>query len=176
MDQGNLILLLRDEARDKEQPYAFDDNELLRAINTAISDYSRHRPRVKKEVLSLIAGQTDYPLPSDYQTYVKGLEDYEVYTGTLYLDDAPVTPVMVPYFYLGSHDIVSVPETDTPIIVDYCVWKLYSDMVIDGTDVSQVKIGKLDIQFANIDQITDLAKKRYENYVRAVKKVVGYHG
>lgn len=176
MDQANLQATLRDEARDREEPYVFEPDELDRAINAAVADYSRYRPRTKRAILTLTPGSTEIPLPNDYQTYVKGLEDYEVYSSTVYLDEAPSTSIEVPYFYLGCHNATSVPEADMPIILDYCVWKLYSNMIIDGTDVSQVKIGKLDIEFANIDQITELAQKRLDNYLRAVKKPVGAVG
>lgn len=174
MDEIALMMALRTEIGDKEKPYRYEEAELLGFIQGAISNYALFRPSHKRAVLTLQPGVQEYPLPEDFQTWTRGLEEYEVLDKTLYLDYPVTGPINVRYTYLGGYDISSMPEGVQSIIIDYCMWKLLSDAVREGSEISELKLGKgLDIKFDNFDQINELADKRYKSYLAAVQRPIG---
>jgi hypothetical protein len=174
MDQATLVKNLRQEIADQEEPYRFDDPGLFRLMEEAIGDYSKYRPARKKGSISLVPEQTEYPLPEDYQTWISGLEDYEVVGDMLYLDFTPSSSDYIPFIYLSDHDIDSAPTRDAGIILDYCMWKLLETIVREGAEISGLKLGKgLDIKFQNFDQIREEASKRKDSYLCRVQVPVG---
>jgi hypothetical protein len=174
VEQTDLIAALRQEIGDKEQPYKYDDSALLVYIKSAVSDYSLYRPRRKRGTIYLREDLLEYPLPAGYQTWVMGLENYDVIDDTLYLDAYPKKPFDLTFVYLGDHDIASLPDNAQSIIIDYCMWKLLSDAVREGSEISELKLGKgLDIRFNNFDQIRELAQQRYDSYLAAVRNPIG---
>lgn len=46
--------------------YTFEDEELIVFINSAVRTYSKYRPRKKPYTFSLISGQSNYTLPTDW--------------------------------------------------------------------------------------------------------------
>ncbi|MCP1306490.1 phage adaptor protein [Paenibacillus tyrfis] len=173
MDQTALLTALRAEIGDKDKPYRYDDAALLGFIRGAVYDYSQYRPLRRRGTLNFQPGQQEYTLPADLQTWVTGLEKYEVLDNIVYLDRPPAASYSVAYTYLGNHDIVSMPEA-LSLVLDFCMWKLLSDAVREGSEISELKLGKgLDIKFDNFDQIKELADKRYKSYLAAVTKPVG---
>ncbi|MBU7314057.1 hypothetical protein [Paenibacillus oleatilyticus] len=174
MDQTALLTALRAEIGDKEQPYRYNDKELLEFVQSAVYDYSQYRPRRRRGILNIQPEVLEYTLPADFQTWVVGLEAYEVLDNILYLNSSPVASYSVAYTYLGNHDIASMPEGALSLILDFCTWKLFSDAVREGSEISELKLGKgLDIKFDNFDQINELADKRRNSYLAAVTKPVG---
>ncbi|MDR6883027.1 hypothetical protein [Bacillus sp. 3255] len=174
MDQTTLLIALRTEINDLEEPYRYEDWALLDFVQSAVSDYSRYRPRHRRGSITLLPNMSEYKLPEDYQTWIKGLEDYEILDDILYLDFPPLGPLVVPFTYLGDHDIASLPNAATSLILDYCMWKMLSDVVREGSEISELKLGKgLDIKFDNFDQITELAETRRCSYLASVQKPVG---
>ncbi|MDO3680632.1 hypothetical protein [Paenibacillus ehimensis] len=174
MDQMALLTALRAEIGDKEEPYRYDDEELLEFVQSAIYDYSQYRPRRRRGTLSFQPGVLEYTLPADFQTWVAGLEGYEVLENIVYLESSPAASYSVTFIYLGNHDIASMPEGALSLVLDFCTWKLFSDAVREGSEISELKLGKgLDIKFDNFDQINELADKRRNSYLAAVQKPVG---
>jgi len=174
MEKAELLRKLRGEIGDNQEPYRIPDPQLSDIISDTIGDYSRYRPRKKKGALSLVPGTVEYQFPDDYQTWLSGLENHEILDKTLYLDAAPVGTGTISYTYLGDHTIETVPVRDAAILIDYCMWKLLSDIVREGAEISGLKLGKgLEIKFDNFDEISKLAARRLDNYNRNVKLVVG---
>lgn len=174
MTEAELIQKLRKEIGDTSEPYKFTPEYLSSIIHDAVGDYSGHRPRKIKGKISLVPGTTEYPMPEGYQTWIRGLDGYEIFDKTLYLDTAPIPAVDIDFVYLGNHTVETVPVQDINLIMDYCMWKLLGDIVRDGAEISGLKLGKgLDIEFDNFDQIEKLASKHLDNYRRNVIKTVG---
>jgi hypothetical protein len=174
MAEADLIGKLRKEIGDEVEPYKFSPEYLESLIQDAVGDYSRYRPRKRKGTVNLTPGVTEFPLPADYQTWLTGLDGYEVLDKTIYLDSAPTSAVGVSFTYLADHTAETVPDRDTPILLDYCMWRLLSDIIREGAEISGLKLGKgLEIEFDNFNQVEKLAAKRLENYHRSVKKVMG---
>ncbi|OXM84602.1 hypothetical protein [Paenibacillus rigui] len=174
MNIATLLTAIRTEIGDKEEPYRYDEMALLEFIQGAISDYSQYRPRRKRGSITLREDSLEYQMPDDYQVWVSGLENYEVLDSMLYLDVYPRSPIILTFVYLANHDVSSLPESSLSLIVDYCMWKLLSDATREGSEISELKLGKgLDIKFDNFDQISKLAETRYSSYLSAVKKTIG---
>lgn len=174
MDKEKLIAKIRREIGDNEEPQTISNDRLKDIIEDAVNDYSGHRPITKKGIINVEPGIKQYKLPDDCQTWLSGLEGCEILSNTLYLPNNPLGSYDIEFNYLADHTIESIPNKDIPIIVDYCMWKLLSDIVKEGAEISGLKLGKgLDIDFANFDEINKLANERLENYNKNVVKVSG---
>lgn len=174
MTEAELIEKLRKEIGDTVEPYKFSPEYLSSIIQDAVGEYSRCRPRKLRGTLNLVPGTTEYPMPDGYQTWLTGLDGYEVLDGVLCLDYSPTGTSTIRFTYLGDHAVETVPARDTQILIDYCMWKLLSDIVREGSEISGLKLGEgLDIEFDNFGKIEKLAATRLESYQRSVKRVVG---
>jgi hypothetical protein len=174
MEQTVLITALRQEIGDKEEPFLYDDPSLLVIIKSAIFDYSQYRPQRRRGLITLREDLLEYVLPDDYQTWITGLENYEVLDSTLYLDVYPKAPIQLTFTYLANHNIASLPDNALALILDYCTWKILSDSVREGAEISELKLGKgLDIKFGYIDELNKSADTRRSSYMAAVTKPIG---
>jgi hypothetical protein len=174
MDQAKIIRKLRGEIGDNQEPYKILPEQINDLIEGAVEDYSGHRPRKKKGKIILEPGKTEYPLPDDCQTWLSGLEGCEVIGNVFYLEPAPLSTREIPIAYLAVHTVETVPNRDSGLILDHCMWKLLSDIVREGAEISGLKLGKgLEIKFDNFDEITKIATQRLNNYKRNIKQVAG---
>lgn len=174
MDQAKLIRKLRGEIGDNQEPYKIPPEQINDLIEGAVEDYSRYRPLKKKGKITLEQGKTEYPLPDDCQTWLSGLEGCEVISNVLYLATAPLGIREIPVTYLADHKVETVPNRDSGLIIDNCMWKLLSDIVREGAEISGLKLGKgLEIKFDNFKEITEIAAQRLKNYQDNVRQVTG---
>ncbi|WP_027416214.1 hypothetical protein [Aneurinibacillus terranovensis] len=174
MEQVVILQKLRSEIGDAVKPYLNSDDELLSRLEEAVGDYSKYRPRRIKANLTLVPGSTVFPLPADCQTWVSGLEDYEVLSNALYLEQPVLSPVTVPFVYLGDHVLQTIPDRDISILFDFIMWKHYEAVVSEGAEISGLKLGKgLDIKFDNFDELNKAAERRKNSYINRVTRPLG---
>jgi hypothetical protein len=171
MQQTEMLKSLREEMKDNVEPYLNTDDELLSALKRAIADYSRYRPRKCRGYIEFVKGQTEYPLPEGYQTWISGLDDYEVLDGILYTDGSTGG---VSFVYYASHTIESFPAGDITLLLDFVMWKQFEAMVQEGSEISALKLGKgLAIDFSNFGQLNKAADRRRESYLASIRQPLG---
>ncbi len=137
--RSGLRTLLNDNAA---EGYLWSDAALNLFLNDALKSYSRSLPRERKAVITAVAGQAEYDLPSDCTTVtlvrVEGLASkemivggdafgmgFELYEGKLVLLDPPTTGGhTIEVGYVAAHaplisdaDVSTAPSADEDLIL-----------------------------------------------------------
>lgn len=173
MQLDKLIQKVRKEIKDDTEPYLNDDPDIISFLEEAAADFSKYQPRQRRGKLNLIPGVEEYPLPADYQTWISGLEGYEVVGNTLYVEGI-YAPMEVSFTYWGMHAPETVPDSYVSALLDYIMFKQMDEMVQEGTEISGLKLGKgLDIKFDNFDELNKAAERRWRQYLQKVTGPVG---
>ena len=64
----DLIAEFRTQIRDNGTAQALTDEEVIQFINDGLRTYSKYRPRKRTTMISVVVGQSTYPLPQDWIT------------------------------------------------------------------------------------------------------------
>ncbi|WP_340701665.1 hypothetical protein [Brevibacillus borstelensis] len=172
--EQQLIKRLRNEFGDKEEPYRFSDDELLGLLHEAVADYSKYRPRKRRGMIAISTDSTEYQLPGDYQTWITGLEGYDIFDRTLSFSTPPIGSFNLTFTYLADQTLESIPDRDVSLLLDYSMWKLLDSVVREGAEISGLKLGKgLEIKFDNFDKIAKEAEGRQQRYMNSVSMPIG---
>lgn len=166
VNKSYLLKLIRMAICDNDKPYINTDESLLAVAEISIGLYSKINPIARKSKLHTVVGKTQYSLPSDFQTWLDGFEDFEVIENNVYLNFEPTNEYDIEYLYLADRTISDIPSREFAMLVDYVYYFIIDSSLNQNPDISGLKIGDgLHLQFANTSDLRQSAQLRYQQFI-----------
>lgn len=188
MEMQQLNDLVRGQIKDTTEPYIFAKeveepvkaDELEQFVMMALQDYSGFKPlRGKPGTISLIIGQKEYELPSDFLEMDEFPLEHHIFNQVLYLKEIPTVTEPLEYFYVSVHGPETVPQTDVPCIVWSASASALRALVTDQKRLEQYVSYKVpDMIEVNADKVSEIGKALLKNasdmevnYLKRVQRV-----
>lgn len=183
---NTLIESIRFTIGDNQEEYIFTDEQIEKYIQTAVLEYSKYKPTIRIAEIHTEPNINIYPLPEDYQTWIYGLQYYDIADKHLYINNN-LTSRVIKYRYYADRKLFEVPQGDLQLIVDYCFYLMLNNILLNkssnklvNTDnISALKLGRgFDLSFDNNQTlekaIYSFAESIKSNFYNALKNnVVG---
>ena len=180
----NFIKEFRQYSKDNEKPYFFTEKEIQNSVCNALKLYSRKKPIIKEGCIHTVRGQKIYIFPEDYQTWYKGLEEYDIVEKSLFLKKDCYGDI--PFLYYADRTIAEIPESELYLFYSFCYGDLLEKKVLEMTeqniangDLKTMKLGRgLELTFENgkngREMLIDLAKEKKQIFFEEIKgNIVG---
>lgn len=183
MTDCELISKLRISIGDIKEPYFFSDEQFITCIEKTSSLYSKYRPIKRIGQLQIIPHKEQYLLPSDYQMWISGLENYRIVGDTISIEKNHVS-FSIDYLYYANRKPSEIPACDVPFLLDYCMGEIIESTVIcksnernAESNISVLKIGKgLDVSFDTMEnlekELYSIAERKKKCFLDEIKNVV----
>lgn len=181
---NNLIESIRFAIGDNQTKYIFTDEQIKQYIQTAVLEYSKYKPTIRTAEIRTEPNVNIYPLPEDYQTWIYGLQYYDIVDKHLYINNN-LTRKVIRYKYYADRQLFEVPQSDLQLIADYCFYLIINDIISNkSTDnfksndnISALKLGRgLDLSFDNNQtlekELYSIAESKKNNFYNALKNNV----
>lgn len=180
----NIIIRLRITIGDNKEEHLFSDEQLKCYIQTAVFEYSKYKPTIRIAEICTEPNVNIYSLPEDYQTWIYGLQYYDIVDKHLYINNN-LTRKVIRYKYYADRQFFEVPQSDLQLIADYCFYLIINDIISNkSTDnfknndnISALKLGRgLDLSFDNNQtlekELYSIAESKKNNFYNALKNNV----
>ncbi len=165
MSMDNVIEKIRIALCDNTEPYLYSGEELYAILELAAANYSKYKPAKKKGTIYVELGKSEYSLPNDFQTWIGGLENYDIFDGIVDLGFSPMQSFEIKFSYLATRTPEEIPTVDLPLLVDYTFYFIIDGAIKETSDISALKLGKgLQIQFSNINELNKAAERRLKGF------------
>lgn len=179
MCEAEFLKELRGSIGDTEEPYTFSDSRIMQTVEEGVLFYSRYRPARKIGVIYAALGMEFYPFADDYQTWTKGLEEYQVLDRAVWIP-GNLSQFEIRYEYLANRTFSEIPPIDLPLVLEYCQGSLieYSLLEKQGAGleepISALKLGKgLDLSFDTAEtlrkELLKIAAEKKAHFFCALK-------
>lgn len=181
---NNLIESIRFAIGDNQTKYIFTDEQIKQYIQTAVLEYSKYKPTIRTAEIRTEPNVNIYPLPEDYQTWIYGLQYYDIVDKHLYISNN-LTRKVIRYKYYADRRLFEVPQSDLQLIADYCFYLIINDTLSNKSiinfnnndNISALKLGRgIDLSFDNTQnlqkELYSIAESKKNNFYNALKNNV----
>ena len=175
----NFIEGFREYSKDNQEPYFFAEKEIQNSVETALKLYSKKKPILREGNIVIVEGQKIYALPEDYQTWYKGLNQYDIVGNCIVLKNGFCGTIS--FLYYADRKITEIPEKEIILFYSYCYGDLLEKKALEMTeqgiaegDLKTMKLGRgLELTFEDgknsKELLLDLAKEKKQLFFDGIR-------
>lgn len=178
MTDEEWLSAFRQAIHDTIEPFVYSDGELRAYLLAGVAEYSKYRPLEKFDQIELVPYVEKYTLPKDYQTWILGLEGYQVLEKTL-IKKKNRSCAIIEFSYYADRGLLEIPNRDMGLLIDFGIAEVIEGAVqkksAQGEEsITALQLGKgLDITFDNTKamekKLYEIAREKKEGFRRELR-------